>query len=129
MAPAPRPRPFPPDHSQACRDNPDLISYYLPTGYRRTPLDTCQGGRELEFVASKEMSCGGHEGDFDDIQRSKGLSGFWFFILVICLPIALAGSVGWWVYRIGMGSLDALGWGREEGGQDLTRSSRGLSIR
>lgn len=87
-----------PDHSQACRDDPDLKSYFLPTGYRRTPLDTCEGGQELEFT-SKELHCPGHEEEFGKDQRAKGLSGFWFFVLVILLPISVASGVGYWVYQ------------------------------
>lgn len=45
------------------------------------------------------MYCDGHKEDFDELQRSKGLSGFWFFILVICLPIAIAGGAGYWVWK------------------------------
>ncbi|KAG8530761.1 uncharacterized protein KY384_004118 [Bacidia gigantensis] len=88
----------PPDHSQQCIDNPDLISYFAPTGYRRTPLDTCSGGRELEYT-SRESSCPDHQDDFEKEQRAKGLSGFWFFVLVFILPIAIASGVGYWVYN------------------------------
>ena len=88
----------PPDHSQQCRDDPDLISYHLPTGYRRTPLDTCEGGRELEYTA-KELPCPGHKEDFEEEQRSKGPGGFWFFVLVFILPLSIATGVGYWVYQ------------------------------
>lgn len=86
-----------PDHSQACRDNPDLVSYYLPTGYRRIPLDTCSGGQDLE--SSREVACDGHHEDFEEVQRSKSLSGFSFFLLVILLPFSIAAGVGYWVFR------------------------------
>ena len=75
------------------------MSYYLPTGYRRTPLDTCEGGKELEYIPSKEMYCDDHKAEWEDLQRSKGLSGFWFFVLVILLPFGVAGGVGWWVWK------------------------------
>ena len=87
-----------PDHSQACSDNPKLLSYFRPTGYRRTPLDTCSGGSELEYT-SEEIPCPGHKGEFDEEQRKKGLSGFTFFIVVILLPIAVAAGIGYWVWR------------------------------
>lgn len=89
----------PPDHSQRCKDDPDLVSYYLPTGYRRTPLDTCEGGRELEFIPAKEMYCKDHKEEWEEKQRSKGLSGFWFFVLVILLPFGAAAGIGWWVWK------------------------------
>ena len=88
----------PPDHKQQCFDNPELTSYYLPTGYRRTPLDTCTGGRELEFT-SAERPCPGHKDDFDREQAKKSLSGFWFFVVVILLPLTIASGAGYWVWR------------------------------
>jgi len=87
-----------PDHSQICRDNPDQISYFLPTGYRRTPLDTCQGGQDIEY-SSSEVPCEGHKGEFDREQRKKGLGGFSFFLLVFVLPVSIACAVGYWVWR------------------------------
>ena len=88
----------PPNHEQQCSDNPNQKSYFSPTGYRRTPLDTCEGGQELELT-SEEHPCPGHEEDFDQEQAKKGLSGFWFFVLVFVLPITIAVGVGYWVWR------------------------------
>ena len=88
----------PPDHSQQCVENPDLNSYYLPTGYRRTPLDTCSGGKELEYT-STQKPCPHHEKEFEEEQHSKGLGGFWFFVLVFVLPISIATGAGYWVYQ------------------------------
>lgn len=86
-----------PDHSQACRDDKNKKSYFEPTGYRRTPLDTCEDGHDLENT--KEIPCPGHEKELEDEQRKKRLSGFPFFLVVIVLPIALACAVGYWAYR------------------------------
>lgn len=88
----------PPDHSQQCKDDPDLKSYYLPTGYRRTPLDTCSGGRELEYT-STEKACPDHLEEFEEEQRAKGPHGFVFFLLVFVLPVSIASAVGYWVYQ------------------------------
>lgn len=87
----------PPDHSQACRDNPKLESFYLPTGYRKTPLDTCEGGSELEFIPSKEFYCPDYEDEFK--RTRQGLHGFAFFLVAVLLPFALAGGVGYWFWR------------------------------
>ena len=114
----------PPDHSLACQENKDLVSYFLPTGYRRTPLDTCEGGQELEYIPSKEIWCDGHKEDFEDIQRKKGLSGFAFFFFVVIVPLAVAGAVGWWVYKHWDGKLGAIRLG--DGGS-TTYSPLGLS--
>lgn len=86
-----------PDHKLECKKNPKQTHYWEVTGYRRIPLDTCQGGRELEYN-SKALPCPGHEHDFEKEKASRGLSGFWFFVLVILLPFAIAGSVGYWIY-------------------------------
>ena len=115
----------PPDHSQQCRDDPDLVSYHLPTGYRRTPLDTCEGGRELEFM-SKQEPCPDHEEEFGGIERSKGLSGFWLFVLVFLLPIALAGGIGYWVYQNWDGKFGRIRLGEPGSGTgDVFDSERG----
>ena len=88
----------PPDHSLQCKENPDLISYHIPTGFRRVPLDTCTGGKELELT-SEELPCPKHEKEFEDEERSKSLGGFSFFLLVFVLPITIATGAGYWVYQ------------------------------
>ena len=85
-----------PDHSQQCEDNKNQNFYYEPTGYRRIPLTTCQGGKELDI--SEKVPCPGRESDFQKEEGNKGIGGFWLFILVVVLPVAIAGSVGYWVY-------------------------------
>ncbi|KAL9613874.1 MAG: hypothetical protein Q9167_001611 [Letrouitia subvulpina] len=87
----------PPDHSKVCKDDPSRMSYYLPTGYRRIPLDTCQGGRELEKFESKEKPCPGKEPEYERAHR--GLSGFWIFVLAVLLPAGVAGGIGYWVWQ------------------------------
>ncbi|KAI4125099.1 MAG: hypothetical protein LQ338_004451 [Usnochroma carphineum] len=87
----------PPDHSKVCKEDPDRVSYFEPTGYRRVPLSDCEGGNELEKYESKEVPCRGHEKDFEEAHR--GLSGFWIFILAVVLPIGIASAVGYWVWQ------------------------------
>ncbi|KAL8723989.1 MAG: hypothetical protein Q9166_008192 [cf. Caloplaca sp. 2 TL-2023] len=87
----------PPDHSKVCKEDPERMSYFKPTGYRRVPLSTCEGGNELEKYESKEVPCRGHEKDFEEAHR--GLSGFWIFILGVVLPVCLASAVGYWVWQ------------------------------
>ncbi|KAL9639668.1 MAG: hypothetical protein Q9204_000994 [Flavoplaca sp. TL-2023a] len=87
----------PPDHSKVCKENPDQMSYFLPTGYRRIPLSTCKGGNELEKYESKEVPCRGHEIEFEEAHR--GLGGFWIFILGVVLPVCIASAVGYWVWQ------------------------------
>lgn len=83
----------PPDHSSICSSDPDAVEYYDPTGYRRIPLTTCQGGRELEYTSSVHP-CPGHEEDF---QRRRGISGIGLFFAII-IPILAAAGAGYWVY-------------------------------
>lgn len=88
------------DHSQICEQDPNVIEYYEPTGYRRIPLTTCQGGRELEFLESKARPCPNHQEDFDREHSQKGrLSAFSFFLLVVLLPCSAACGVGYYFYR------------------------------
>lgn len=86
----------PPDHSQICRDDPKAESYFEPTGYRRIPLTTCQGGRELEYT-SAEHPCPGREKEFE--KKHGGLSGFGLFVVAVFLPTLVAAGIGYWVWR------------------------------
>ncbi|KAL8783447.1 MAG: hypothetical protein Q9195_009389 [Heterodermia aff. obscurata] len=108
----------PPDHSLQCKENPEQTHYYLPTGYRRIPLTTCEGGKEFDIAEDK--SCPGHEADWEKEKASHGLSGFWLFVLVVLLPVGLAGSVGYWVYTHWDGGMRVgsirLGSGADSGG-------------
>ncbi|KLP04570.1 carboxypeptidase Y-sorting protein PEP1 precursor [Fusarium fujikuroi] len=57
-----------PDHDaisgeEWCKQHPNETSYFDPTGYRRIPLTTCEGGQELDKT-STEHACAGHEEDF-----------------------------------------------------------------
>ena len=89
----------PPNHIEQCKKNPKLTQYYKPTGYRRIPLDTCQGGKDLAKWDSNVEPCPGHEKEFEKEKAAHGLTGFWFFVLVILFPFAIAGGIGYWVYN------------------------------
>ena len=82
----------PADHAQKCRDNPDQIEFWYPTGYRRIPMTTCQGGRQLD--KSEALPCSGHE---DEYNQKHGLSGAGLFFAIM-IPVAVAVGVGYWVY-------------------------------
>ncbi|KID77123.1 Vacuolar protein sorting/targeting protein 10 [Metarhizium brunneum] len=77
-----------------CSRNPNATSYFDPTGYRRIPLSTCEGGRELD-KASEEHPCEGHEDEFERKHRTSGTAIFF----AVVIPFTLAGAIGWWVYR------------------------------
>jgi hypothetical protein len=82
------------DAEQYCKENPDLIEYYPPSGYRRIPLSTCQGGTEFDKL-DLPHPCPGHEKEFE---KKYGISGAGLFF-AITIPIAVSIAVGVWVYR------------------------------
>jgi hypothetical protein len=77
-----------------CREDPSLTEYFPITGYRKIPLSTCSGGRELQFGGGEPQPCAGHEKEFE---REHRMSGAALFFTVI-IPIGVAVAVGWWVY-------------------------------
>lgn len=74
--------------------NPNATSYFDPTGYRRIPLSTCEGGRELD-KSSTEHPCKDHEDEFERKHRTSGVAIFF----AVVIPFAAAGAIGWYVYR------------------------------
>lgn len=84
-----------PDHSLICKEDANAVDYYEPSGYRRIPLTTCQGGRELEYTAGWKP-CAGKEKEA--AKKHGGIGGVGMLFAVI-IPIMAATAVGWWVYR------------------------------
>jgi hypothetical protein len=82
----------PPDHSLVCADE-NRIDYDDPTGYRRIPLTTCQGGKEMD--KSVAHACPGKGKEFNQ-KHGPSVVGVFFAIMI---PFALAGGVGYWVWR------------------------------
>ncbi|BFZ62307.1 vacuolar protein sorting/targeting protein PEP1 [Saitoella coloradoensis] len=84
----------PPDHSLVCAQA-GVVEWFEPTGYRRIPMTTCQGGKELDkFIAH---ACPGKEREFERERGKKGLHGFGLFVLIL-MPFLAAGGVAWYVY-------------------------------
>lgn len=110
----------PPDHALNCQKNPEQVEFYYPTGYRRVPLTTCQGGRELD--RSVAAPCKGHEEEFN---KKHGLSGAGLFFVII-IPVIAAGGFGYWLYNKWQdGNLGGLGQIRL--GESMSSSSNGES--
>lgn len=111
-----------PNAVQYCIDNPDAIEYWEPTGLRRIPLTTCEGGKNLDRLELKP--CPKHEEEFE---RKHGTSGFVIFLAVV-IPIAAAGGIGYWVYTKWDGKFGQIRLG--EGGSEsfLSRDSALISI-
>ncbi|VEU19482.1 DEKNAAC100201 [Brettanomyces naardenensis] len=53
----------PPNHQDICNSEDSLGEYYLPTGYRRTSLTTCEGGHQFDR-GSPAIPCKGKEVEF-----------------------------------------------------------------
>jgi hypothetical protein len=81
-------------HLDECTANPDQVEYYDASGYRRIPLTTCVGGDEMDKTGEKHP-CPNKE---DEFNRENGIGGVGLFFAIV-IPIAVATSVGWWVWR------------------------------
>jgi hypothetical protein len=75
-----------------CKAHPDAIEYFEPTGYRRIPQTTCQGGYNLDHQTAKP--CPGKQQEYD---KKHGISGIGLFFAIVA-PIAVAGAVGYYIY-------------------------------
>jgi hypothetical protein len=82
------------DPKEVCKKK-GVKEYSSITGYRKIPISTCEGGKELDKLESTMKPCPGYEEDF---QRKHGISGFGLFFAII-IPIAAAAGIGWWVYQ------------------------------
>jgi hypothetical protein len=89
----------PPDHKKEMCAAKDAIEYFLPTGYRRLPMTTCEGGRELDKVES--LPCPGKDEEYN--KKHGGLGGFGLFMAVV-IPIGAAAGVGYWVWTRVLGN-------------------------
>ncbi|QPG76801.1 hypothetical protein FOA43_004195 [Brettanomyces nanus] len=71
------------DNSEICNRDDKVLEYWEPTGYRKVPLSTCEGGLELDKWASHP--CPGKENDYKK-EHHNGIRGFALF-MVITLPL------------------------------------------
>lgn len=111
-----------PDALAYCRENPDAIEYWEPTGYRRIPLTTCQGGLLLDQVESHP--CPSHEKEY---QAKHGIGPVGLFFAIVT-PIGIAAAAGYYVYNRWDGKLGQIRLGETSGGggrwEPLSVSSR-----
>ena len=70
----------------------------------------------MEYT-SEEIPCPGHKDEFEEEHRNKGLTGFWFFILVILFPVTVAASIGYLVWICWDGKFGRIQLGTEDGGR------------
>jgi hypothetical protein len=83
----------PPDHSLICAQDDSIEEWYETTGFRRIPITTCQGGKELDI--SLAHPCPGYE---DKFGKKHGPSAWGIFFAII-IPVLVATGVGWWVWK------------------------------
>lgn len=84
----------PADPKAICTKDPNAVEYTEITGYRRIPLTTCQGGKELDLTA-RTLPCPNHE---DEYRSKHGLSAAGLFFAIV-IPIAAAAGIGYWVWK------------------------------
>lgn len=97
-----------------------MVEFFSPTGYRRIPLTTCEGGRELDKYLSHP--CPGHE---EQYEKKHGLSSVGLFFAVT-IPIIIAVAVGYWVYQKWLQGY-TLGFGEIRLGDGSTGAGRATS--
>lgn len=106
----------PKDPKEMCV-NDKVFEYYAPTGYRKLPTSTCQGGQELDKYEPKP--CPGKELEYNK-EHGTGISGFNLFI-VIFVPVLAFVFALWFVYDKGIrrnGGFARLGQIRLEDGDE-----------
>ncbi|KAF9889489.1 vacuolar protein sorting/targeting protein PEP1 [Aspergillus nanangensis] len=80
-----------PDAEAVCREDPERIEYWSPSGLRRIPLTTCQ---ENAMDHGDIHPCPSKEKEFDE---KHGISGVGLFFAIV-IPIIVAGAIGYFVF-------------------------------
>ncbi|PLB48571.1 vacuolar protein sorting/targeting protein 10 [Aspergillus steynii IBT 23096] len=113
-----------PDAMAVCKNDPDLIEYWEPTGYRRIPQTTCEGGQNLDRVVSKP--CPSKE---EEYEKKHGISGVGLFFAIVT-PIGVAGAVGYYAYSRWDGKFGQIRLGENAGTAQslLSRDSLLVSV-
>jgi hypothetical protein len=105
------------NHSRDCADDPDLVYWSDPTGFRRVPLSTCQGGKELDV--SQQHICPGHEQQYE--REHGGLRGFALFVVAVLLPVTIAAGIGYYVWTRCGGKFGRIRLGDSGGALDASQ--------
>lgn len=82
-----------PDHSEQCKNDPEMVQYWEPTGYRKIPQSTCDGGRRYD--RDEARPCPNKEEEFE---KKHGISGVGLFFAIVT-PIAAAAGIGYYIYN------------------------------
>ncbi|KAJ5366905.1 hypothetical protein N7541_000846 [Penicillium brevicompactum] len=81
-----------PNHITQCSADPEKVEYWEPTGYRRIPQTTCEGGLTLDQDVSHP--CPNKEEEYN---KKHGISAVGLFFAIV-IPILAAVAIGWYVY-------------------------------
>ncbi|KAK2741784.1 vacuolar protein sorting/targeting protein PEP1 [Myotisia sp. PD_48] len=111
------------DPLQQCKDNPNAYEYFEPTGFRKLPLSTCEGGKQLDHFVSHP--CPNKESEYE--KHRPGLHGAGLFFAIV-LPIAAAGAVGYWAFTRWDGKFGRIRLGEPGGSGPFSSSSLLVSI-
>ncbi|EEP76582.1 conserved hypothetical protein [Uncinocarpus reesii 1704] len=112
------------DPKRICTEDSKAIEYFEPTGYRRIPLTTCEGGLKLDGF--KAFPCPNKEKEFE--KKHPRLHGAGLFFAIV-LPIAAAGVVGYYVYTRWDGKFGRIRLGESGSSGDwLSRDSPLIAI-
>jgi photosystem II stability/assembly factor-like uncharacterized protein len=93
----------PPDPMAVCKNDKNAFEYWDVTPYRKIPISTCQGGKEMEHTGSRHP-CPGKE---DEFAKKRGISGIGRFFDIV-VPFAAAAGIGYWVYKNWGGKFGAI---------------------
>jgi len=77
-----------------CKLDENAFEYWDVTPYRKIPISTCSGGREMEHTGQSHP-CPGKE---DEYTKKRGISGIGLFFAIV-LPFAAAGGIGYYAYK------------------------------
>lgn len=88
----------PEDHSEICKIDKNAYEYFEPTGYRKIPISTCEGGQEFDKL--DPIPCPGKEDEFQK-KRGRKLKGFGLAVVIV-VPIVVFLSAVWFVYEKGI---------------------------
>ena len=80
-------------------------------------MTTCDGGQALDQVGPPK-ECDGHHDEFEKKHRTSGVAIFF----AVVIPFAVAGAVGWWVWRNWNGKFGQIRLGEQ--GQSVFDSDR-----
>ncbi|KAE8145790.1 vacuolar protein sorting/targeting protein 10 [Aspergillus avenaceus] len=110
-----------PDAMAICKNDPDLVEYWEPTGYRRIPQTTCEGGVHLDRFVSKP--CPNKEKEY---KNKHGISGVSLFLAIV-IPVAVATIAGYYAYTKWDGKIGQIRLGEDSTGF-LSRDSLLVTI-